>query len=164
MPKTDIDYSNTIKNSDVCENCIIDCDTVQLLETHNNTKKHKKQMECIICLESDSVSTKNLFYFVKNNIYMCNCKCVVYTHTRCMQIWLENSPKCPICRYTLYQLNTILFFCKTLFKSCVVVFLTLIYIINISNAVKEEIQKEDFDTTFCRYINNTVNNTTVEII
>lgn len=120
---------------------------------------------CIICLESNSVTTKKSFYFVKNNIYMCNCKCVVHIHTQCMQTWLENSPKCPICRDNLYQVNTVfIYFCKTLMKSCAAVFLILIYIIHISNAVQEEIQKEDFNITLCRCIIMNITNITVKSI
>ena len=96
---------------------------------------------------------------------MCNCKCVVHTHTQCMEIWLENSPKCPICRDNLYQVNTVfIYFCKTLMKSCAAVFVILIYIIHISNAVQEEIQKEDFNITLCRCIIMNITNITVKSI
>ena len=63
MPKPINVTENTIKNSDVldkqfvCEKCDIDCDTVELLETHNNTKKHKKLMG------SNDPSHKKLFKY-----------------------------------------------------------------------------------------------------
>lgn len=127
--------------------------------------------ECIICLESNSVTTKKSFYFVKNNIYLCNCRCMVYTHAQCMQAWLENSPKCPICRYNLYQVNALfIYFCKTLMKSCAAVFLILIYIIHISNAVQEEIRfneeirSNNFNITLCRCIIMNITNITVKSI
>ena len=120
-----------------------------------------EETECIICLESNQVANNHSFYFVKNKIYVFKCKCVVYTHTKCMQTWIENTPKCLICRCNLpcYPGKMIILFCKTLIKSCIVVFLIVICIFHISTAVKEEIRNDDFDTTFCR-----INNTTVKSI
>jgi hypothetical protein len=57
MPKHIKVTENTIKNPDVCEKCNIDCDTVQLLETHNNTKNYKKLMD------SNDPSPKKLFKY-----------------------------------------------------------------------------------------------------
>ncbi len=118
--------------------------------------------ECIICLETNSVATRDPFYFVNNKIYVVKCNCVVYTHNQCMKIWLKNTPKCLICRCNLscYPDRMMILLCKAVAKSCILFFLIMVYIIYISEAVKEEI-RDDFDTTFCRYINNT---TTVKSI
>ena len=101
-------------------------------------------------------------YFVNNKLYVVKCNCVVYTHNQCMKTWLKNTPKCLICRCGLscYPNRMMILLYKSLVKSCIVVFLLVVYIIYISEAVKEEI-RYDFDTTFCRYINNT---TTVKSI
>jgi len=113
--------------------------------------------DCIVCLESNKVAAKKSFYFVKNKIYMIKCNCVFYTHTQCMQTWLEHTPKCPICRCNLpcYQGKLFILLCKAFVKSCIIVFLIMICIIHISTAVTEEIQ-DNFNITTCRYINNTI--------
>ena len=111
---------------------------------------------CFICLESNSViNCREAIYSIQNEKYYFSCECKIYTHVNCMQIWLEHTQKCPICRCKLpfYQGKTLVKkFCKAFVKSCVVVFLFIIYI---SEAVKKEIRQDDFDITFCRYINNT---------
>ena len=58
--------------------------------------------DCFICLEPDNIVTnRDIIYSVKNHKFTFNCKCITYTHQKCMQDWITYSQICPICRQNL---------------------------------------------------------------
>lgn len=69
--------------------------------------------ECFICLEPNNIVTnKDCVYSVKNQKFIFNCKCVTYTHQKCMQDWITHCQICPICRHKLpiYKSKITIFF------------------------------------------------------
>ena len=53
---------------------------------------------CYICLEPCRSYDPDHMYLVDYKHLYFDCKCTVYTHKRCMQIWLNRNPCCIICR------------------------------------------------------------------
>lgn len=60
------------------------------------------EQECFICLEPNKViNSREHAYYIKKHRYTFKCKCITYTHKKCMQNWISRTPKCPICRNKL---------------------------------------------------------------
>ncbi len=53
---------------------------------------------CYICLEPCWSYDPDHMYLVDYKHLYFDCKCRVYTHKRCMQVWLNRNPCCIICR------------------------------------------------------------------
>ena len=53
---------------------------------------------CYICLEPCWSYDQDHMYLVDYKHLYFDCKCKVYSHKRCMQLWLNRNPCCIICR------------------------------------------------------------------
>ena len=64
---------------------------------------------CYICLEPCWSYDPDHMYLVDYKHLYFDCKCTVYSHKRCMQLWLNRNPRCIICRRNaqVYQHNWI---------------------------------------------------------
>ena len=57
--------------------------------------------ECFICMHDDNVCTR----LADQNIYVTNCKCDGWVHTRCNEQWFKLNGSCPICRVRKEELK-----------------------------------------------------------
>ena len=60
-----------------------------------------KSGECFICMHDDNVCTR----LADQNIYVTNCKCDGWVHTRCNEQWFKLNGSCPICRVRKEELK-----------------------------------------------------------
>ena len=56
---------------------------------------------CYICLEPCRSYDQEHIYLVNYKRLYFDCKCTVYAHKQCMQLWLNRNPRCMICRRNL---------------------------------------------------------------
>lgn len=105
--------------------------------------------ECFICLEPNKVvNSRERTYYIKKFKYTFDCKCITYTHEKCMQKWISRTPKCPICRNQLhvcanwvYKFGEIIILLIRIF----IVFYTVIYGVKY---IFDSVHR-DFDTRTC---------------
>ena len=60
-----------------------------------------KSGECFICMHDDNVCTR----LADQKIYVTNCKCDGWVHTRCNEQWFELNGSCSICRVRKEELK-----------------------------------------------------------
>ena len=84
--------------------------------------------ECFICMHDDNVYSR----LTDQNIYITNCKCDGWVHTRCNEQWFKLNGSCPICRVSKEETNRchIQPIVKYIIVTLIVIFGLLIYIIN----------------------------------
>jgi hypothetical protein len=68
-------------------------------DNYSRTKESKddEPNECVICLESESINN----FIIKLQDYhefIISCDCNIACHSNCLQIWVNNTNSCPICR------------------------------------------------------------------
>ena len=87
-----IDDFEKVKNGKVEE--------VEVKEEEVKEEEEEEAKLCIICWEisEDIVSLKEI---MKTKYTTLSCKCDGNFHTRCVNIWINKSNKCPICRQKL---------------------------------------------------------------
>jgi len=56
---------------------------------------------CSICLEENDEK----YIYTKEEYYSIQCKCNIYVHDDCMQLWVNKTKKCPICLNPLSTCN-----------------------------------------------------------
>jgi hypothetical protein len=72
-------------------------DNIIFKDKNNNKNNNKIIRECFICFENDFEYGK-IICLNNQKLYLSNCKCNGYIHENCLDVWIEKSNKCPICR------------------------------------------------------------------
>jgi hypothetical protein len=79
--------------------------------------------ECFICLEPNKVvNSRERAYYIKKYKYTFECKCITYTHEKCMQRWIVSMPICPICREKLHVKKNLIVTVLDVFKKIIIIF------------------------------------------
>ena len=63
-------------------------------------------IECFICYETVFEDELNPIKLNSNTNYIKYCKCDMFIHKKCLNIWYENNKKCPICRKYMSENTT----------------------------------------------------------
>jgi hypothetical protein len=110
--------------------------------------------ECFICLEPNKVvNSRERTYYIKKYIYTFECKCITYSHEKCMQRWIASMPICPICRNRLFIKKNWIVTVIDRFNKIIIVFVKVFIILYIIifgvNFILSSV-KHDFDTRNCR--------------
>jgi hypothetical protein len=70
----------------------------------NELNSKNSENECFICYET---SCDKIIKLNNQNYYFKTCKCDGYIHKKCLDIWVDTTSKCPICRNFINK-NTII--------------------------------------------------------
>jgi hypothetical protein len=82
---------------------IVDHYNIELDEFNKNLES----AECFICYETIFEDEVNPIKLNSNTNYIKNCKCDVFMHKKCLDIWYAKNKKCPICRKYMSENTTI---------------------------------------------------------
>lgn len=61
--------------------------------------------ECFICFENIDKYSQHVIKLNYQNEYLNVCQCNGNVHQKCLQIWIEKTNKCPICRNLIVKIN-----------------------------------------------------------
>jgi len=64
---------------------------------NKNTTKNIQENLCIICWSKNEINDE-LFYIKNLDKYIVTCNCNVLMHVDCLDIWIQKTNSCPICR------------------------------------------------------------------
>ena len=57
-----------------------------------------EERECFVCFDIKAYNEATPITLKKQRLYITDCDCDSFVHTKCLQLWLDKNKNCPICR------------------------------------------------------------------